>query len=263
MLKTIVKVEFEKLLRKKSSSLIFLFMLSVQVASAFVNYTQRTKNFELATGFQVAAFSLQISIQMLILILLAISCISLSKELSSGTVKLILTRSVKRRDFVLGKFLTLTFISIILVVLMYMLGLFLGHILGGLNPLKEGEYLLYSWQELARGFGVSMLLTIPPIISLVAFGFFVSVLIKGSGGAVGTGIVSYFFLKIISQFDPVQDFLFTTYIMLPTDNVVKLVDGIYINWSKDMYWNLGVSVISIIVLMGLCTAIFSKKDIWN
>ena len=263
MVKTIVRVEFEKLLRKKSSTLILLFMLTVQIAAAYMNYIQMTKNLDLATGFQVAAFSLKVSIQMLVLIILVASCISLSEEISSGTVKLILTRSVKRCDFVLGKFLTLTFISTVLLILLYMLGFALGHIFGGLNVLKEGEYLLYSSRELTKDFVISMFFTIPPMISLIALGFFVSVLIKGAGGAVGTGIVVYFFLNILSQFDPIQDFLFTKYLSLPMDNVTKLVEGIYIDWSKHTVLNCGVSAVSIVVFMGLCVILFSKKDIWN
>jgi ABC-type transport system involved in multi-copper enzyme maturation permease subunit len=235
-------------------------MLIVQTAAGFINYSN---NPELGTGYQVAASSLQISVQMLVLIILAISCISISEEISSGTVKLILVRGVRRCDFVLGKYLTLMYIGIVLVILMNVLGLGLGHVFGGLGPLKEGEFLLHSSMELAKDFAKCMLLTIPPMITLIAFGVFVSILIKGSGGAVGVGVVSYFFLQILSQLNPIQKYIFTNYLSLPVDKLAKIVDGTYMDLLRDMYWNFGVSIISIVIFVCLSIIIFNKKDLWN
>ena len=262
-LKTLIKIELEKMVCKRSTLWIALFILAIQIAAAFFEHSTLLADADLGTGFRVTVFSLKICLQLLALILLALSSMTLSEEIATGTAKIILVRGVKRRDFILGKFIAMVCISTVLVGFYHLIGLMLGHFLGGLVAVKEGEFLLFSAADLFKGFFGGMALTLCAVIALVAMGCLVSILIKGSGGAVGTGIVIYFFMQILSQIDLFQKYLFTRYLFLPIDNMEKLAEGIYVDWARYAWWTIGVSAGSILIFLTVGIIIFNKRDIWH
>jgi ABC-2 type transport system permease protein len=259
----LVKIELSKIIHKRSVLWIALAVLAIQVAAAFFEHSARLANDDLGTGFQVAIFSLKICLQMLALIVLAYSSMTLSEEIATGTAKNILVRDVKRRNFILGKFIALAFLSTGLVIFYHFISLGLGHFLGGLTAIKEGDYLLFSASELSTAYFGGMGLTVIAMIALTAFGCFISILIRGSGGAVATAIVIYFFMQILSQMHLFQKYLFTRYLLLPIDNMTRLVEGIYVDWARYAWWTIGVSSASILVFLLLSIIIFNKRDVWH
>lgn len=263
MIATITSVEFEKIARKKSSLIIVALVILFQIVLAVAGYKMRMKEMELGTGFQVAAFSIQFVLQILTLVVLAISSISLSRELSSGTVKTVLARNINRRDLIIGKFVALFLSGFLVLLLTYILGLLAGKVFGGLVALKDGNYLLCSAGSLTWGYFASLLLVIPPLTTLISFGILISVLVRGAGGAVGTGIISFFFLQMLSQVDQIDKYCFTKYLKLPIDSYYKMTEGIFLTQKSSIYWNLGVSSICTLIFLGLAIGIFCKKDIWR
>ena len=263
MISTITSVEFEKITRKKSSIIILSLMVVFLIILTIVGYKFRMKEMELGTGFQVVAFSLQFVLQGMTLVVLAISSMSLSREISSGTIKTVLARNIQRRDLIIGKFTALFLASIMALLIAYLIGLLLGQFLGGLIPLKDGSYLLCSAGSLTWGYITSLLLFIPPLSALISFGILISVLIRGTGGAVSTGIISFFFLQMVSQVDQVDKYFFTKYLKLPIDSYAKMTEGIFLTQKASIYWNIGVSTVCTLVFLGLAIGIFSKKDLWR
>ena len=259
----LIKIELEKIIRKRSVLWIVLAVLAIQIGAGFFEHSARLANDDLGTGFQVTVFSLKICLQLLALIILAYSSMTLSEEIATGTAKMILVRDVKRRNFILGKFIALACLSTVLVVFYHLVSLVLGYFFGGLMAIKEGDYLLFSASELSTAFFGGMGLTVVAMIALVAFGCFVSILIKGSGGAVATAIVIYFFMQILSQMNLIQKYLFTRYLLLPVDNMARLVEGIYVDWARYVWWAVGVSAVSVVVFLTLSIVIFNKRDVWH
>jgi ABC-2 type transport system permease protein len=262
-LRILIKIELEKMLRKRSIIWIALIVLAIQIAAGFFEHSTRLADDDLGTGFQVTAFSLKICLQLLALIILALASMTLSEEIATGTAKIVLIRNVKRRDFILGKFIALVLVSTALVMFYHLAGLVLGYFLGGLSAITEGQFILFAATELYRAFFGGMFLTICAMAALAAMGCFVSILIKGSGGAVGTGLVIYFFMQILSQINLFQKYLFTRYLFLPIDNMDRLAEGIYVDWAGHFWWTLGVSSGSVLVFLLLSVLIFSKRDVWQ
>jgi len=206
---------------------------------------------------------MRIGLQIYWLVILVVSSMILSEEITSGTAKLILVRNVKRRDLIVGKFLALVTLSSTFLFFLHGIGLLLGYFLGGLSAVKEGEYLLFSAADLLRCYGWGMALTIPPMISLIAFGMLASTAVRGSGGAVGMAVVGYFLLQILSQVKALHKIIFIRYLFLPVDNMSRLIDGIYVDWSRHFQWNLAASTITVLLLIGSAVIIFQRKDLWS
>lgn len=263
MIPTITWVEFEKIVRRKFSIILLVLLILFQIALAVGGYQIKMKNMELGTGFQVSAFSIQFVLQIMTLIILAMSSISLAGEISSGTVKTVLARNIKRRDFIIGKFTALFFTSVMVLLLIYLLGLVAGQFSGGLVSLKDGDYLMCSAGRLAGSYFISFVLFIPPLVALISFGIFISVIVRGAGGAVGTGIISFLVLQMLSQLDRIDKYLFTRYLTLPMDNFSKLTEGIFLSQKSSVYWNLGVSTTYTAIFLSLSVLIFCKKDLWR
>ncbi len=254
-------VELEKLIRKKNAMWILFSIFVFQIAATLINYNIKADTILTPTGFQLYAFSIKTTLQILALIFMLLASITLAEEVTSGTVNLVLSRGVKRFEFIVGKFLSLFFISITVIVLVHILGLFLCSVLAGLGPLMEGEYLVFSSKKLFTNFGISLLLTIPPLIALISFGIFISAIVKESGWSVGTGIIALFLLQILSQFEQVQRYLFSYYLFLPVNNITRLTQGIFIDWADDVYWLFGVSSGYILIFIGLSISLFNKRDL--
>lgn len=261
MIYTITKIELTKLFHKKPAVWMIISVCIFQVIATIIHYNLKSKNIEIPTGYQFTAFSFKTALQLMTLIILVISTVSMSEEMSSGTIKTILARHIRRMDLIWGKFFSILIISFGLILIMHVIGVILGEIMGGLVPLKEGEYLVYSAKKLFSNSVIGSLLTLPPIIALVSFGLFISTAVKESGWSVGTGIIALFLLQILSQFENIQKYLFSHYLFLPINNVVRLTQGIFIDWSDDVYRIIGVSIIYATIFMVASIIIFNKKDI--
>lgn len=263
MIPTITGIEAEKIIRKKSSAIMIVLLMIVQIILAVSSYKFRTKELDLGTGFQVAAFSIQYTLQLFALIVLAFSSMALSGEISSGTAKTILARNIRRRDFIIGKALALFIISLVVLAVIYLTGLVTGYFGGGLIALKDGGYTLTSVGRLTGSCFTSMLLFIPPLAALISFGILISTLIRGAGGAVSTGIILFIVLQMLSQVDKINTWLFSTYLSQPINIYAKITEGIFLMKQSYIYWNIGISSISTLLFLGLSIVIFSKKDLWS
>ena len=261
MLTTIINVELEKILRKKLASGMFLSVLFFEAAAAFVRYHLNTQGPSAPTGFQLSAFSIKTALQLFSLVCLIISAISVSEETGSGTIKHLLVRNVRRSHLILAKFISLSIIGITMVLLVNSLGLILGEIFRGLSDLKEAEYLVYSARKLFLNFGAGMMLTLPPVIALTAFGIFISTIVRESGWAVGCSIITLFLFQLLSQFDEIQHLVFTHYFFLPIHNIVKLTEGIPINWKADSAMIIAGSLIYAAIFVGLSMVSLNRKDL--
>jgi len=80
----LIKIELEKIIRKRSALWIPLIILAIAIAAAFFEHSSRLASDDLGTGFQVAVFSIKICLQLLALILLALSSMTLSEEIATG-----------------------------------------------------------------------------------------------------------------------------------------------------------------------------------
>lgn len=142
----------------------------------------------------------------------------LSGEAASGTLRLLLTRSTSRTEWVIAKFIAAIIYSILLVFLLGALSLFLGKILFGfgdlivikntINILPENDVLWRFYCAFAYG------LLAMCVVAALSF-FFSSLSDNSIGPIVGTmGVViafTVFSTLDVSIFRMMKPFLFTTY----------------------------------------------------
>ena len=142
----------------------------------------------------------------------------LSGEAASGTLRLLLTRSISRTEWVIAKFTAAVIYSTILVLLLGALSLILGNVLFGfgdlivirdsINILPENDVMWrFFW---AFGYGLLAML----VVAALSF-FFSSLSDNSIGPIVGTmGVViafTVFTTLDVSIFRIMKPFLFTTY----------------------------------------------------
>ncbi len=254
-------MEMEKHFHKQSVFFVVGFMFLVQIGSALLYYGLISDQTQVLNGFQVTTFSIRISLHILALILLINASNTISEEIYSGTALNILIRFYHRRDFLFGKFIFLFFSALALMASMLIVGFILGHILGGLHPLQEGEYLIYSSGTLFVNIIISMAFVVLPFTTLIALGLFISVVVKNPGAAVGTGIVTYLVFYMLSQIEQMQDKIFTYYLSLSVDKISRMTEGIYIDWETEMLKSICIPIIYCMLFIFGGIYIFNKKDI--
>jgi len=193
--------------------------------------------------------------------LLAFSAMTLSSEMAHGTLKTLLVKPFKRRDLIIGKALTILVICGLVIVGVAIISIVLGSIFYDFTALSEDEYVIHSlgalWGNLILGF----LVTILPVFSLCLLGVFCSVMTESSGVSVSIGVGCYLLLELLGQLKEIKPFLLGSFVPYSLNNVESMARGLPNVWSPGIFWLLGNSLIYIIVLLFLSTAIFQRKDI--
>ena len=215
------------------------------------------------SGYQIWAMTEHFALQLAAILLLVVSSMSFSEEVTQGTMQFLVTNAGNRKGIILGKFIALSILAILIVVLITLAGGLFGALLGDLTALYEGDYLFYTSGQLFRGFLIASGLTVFPFLSLVTFGLCVSTFAYSTGTAIGTSLLLYFLLQFISQIDKIGRYFFSNFLFAPIKNVSDATEGLYINWFNQVYWLLGSSLITILVLILYSLYIFDRRDLWE
>ncbi len=258
------EVEYIKLKHQRFPvfSIIFVALFTVTVG-LFRNHLSSlgTIGMGSATGWQIFAFAASWSIQIAALLVLIISINLISEEFSDKTIKNLLTRQLTRSQFLLGKLLTMGFVVLIFLFIIYLSGFITGMLLGKMGHVFERGYMIVSWQKQLWNLIVAFIFSFITVSVVGIFGMFVAVLIPKSGVAIGASVCLYFVLNIASQFDAIKHFLFTSFTTFPIDTAKEIVHGLATSWTPDMYWCLTTNFVTGFVLIFASLKIFNRKDI--
>jgi ABC-type transport system involved in multi-copper enzyme maturation permease subunit len=255
----ILKIEIYKYFYRRTLLIFWLALVAILIISTlfYVGIEDNNK-----TGFQIAAFAFEWSIQISALFFLIISCLSFSEELTYGTIKNIVTKYPKRKNILFGKVLSLVIIITLTIFIALLFSLFIGMLLNELSDLKEGEYLIYSFDYQIIYFIILSIASIFPFLPLILLGILISLIIRDIGKSMIVAIIIFFLVNSLIQFTNLSKYFFLSYIKYFPSKISALTGGLEITFVNEIY--IAIFVISFYsILFGLLAdIIFSKKDIW-
>ena len=214
--------------RRRRSTFVLPAVLLLLAAFVYFGLETGARNnwFGLPSGFFVAASSIGWLANVVVLIVVVLTSFLISQEYALGTVKSAWVRPLSRQGWFTGKLLyacgvvTLLFLTaVVVVVVLAVLRL-------GFVDLMEKDYLIHTAGSMELCLALTSALVLYTIWSTVIVTAALSSRINHPGGAIavvtGIGVA----LMALSVFPPIRPFLLTTYIGLPSEQMVAMSKGL-------------------------------------
>jgi len=168
-------------LLKFTLAIIFIFLILVSFLIFYSESIPSSLSFlSLMRGYENCFnFSMSVTLsvnKILIFFIILIACTSISDEIQKGTLKIVLTKRIKREELVVSKYLFLMIFFFTLLFIIFMVSLILGAILFGISDITEKGYLLHSVNSLFLNSFLSIILMFLPLTALISLCLFLSVI---------------------------------------------------------------------------------------
>ncbi len=214
--------------RRRRSTFVLPSVLLLLAAIVYFGLEMGARNnwFGLPSGFFVAASSIGWMANVVVLVVVVFTSFLISQEYALGTVKSAWVRPLSRQGWFTGKLLyacglvTLLFLmAAVVVVALALLRL-------GFVDLMEKDYLVHTAGSMGLRLVLTTALVLYTIWSTAIVTAALASRINHPGGAIaavtGIGVA----LMALSVFPPVRPFLLTTYIGLPSEQMVAMSKGL-------------------------------------
>jgi len=182
-------------------------------------------------------------------------------EFSQGTVKMLLTRPVKRWKILTSKFIAVNLFGVLLMLIGYIVLVALAFIL---FKSGDGQYLVWNGKEVVEGsiWGKSfymLLLSFGSVFVTSAFAFTIGSVFRSSSLAIGLSLFIYFMgstvTMLLSRYEVAKYILFTHMDLTQYETGYQMVEGISLPFS------LAVLAVYVIVFLVISYTTFVQRDV--
>jgi ABC-type transport system involved in multi-copper enzyme maturation permease subunit len=251
--------EFVKLAHRK---LPWLGVLGVGLVCLSVyHFTSGVEGRDTLNAWGFIGFSMQAGFTDVGLIFIAIFAATLlADETGAGTIKIMLTQPLTRKEFLLGK----VFVGLAYMLFLSGMALAFSFLLGGMKysfgDIADPSGLIYTQKTVIYNLTLAFILSWFPLATVVFFGLFISSLTKASGQAIGAAVGVLVLVETGKHFIDFGPYVFTTYINAPWVIFHEITQGVSYTWRPEIWKLLGVSTLYSVVFFSLSLIIFCKRD---
>ncbi|GKV64044.1 MULTISPECIES: ABC transporter permease [unclassified Sporosarcina] len=184
-----------------------------------------------------------------------------ASEFSQGTIKMLLTRPVKRWKIMTSKYVTVLLFGILLMFIGFAVTVICAYIL---FPAGAGQELKWDGNAVVSvsvwGHGLYMLvLAFVNVIITATFAFMIGSVFRSNGMAIGLSLFIFFtgnmVVLLLSQYEIVKYLLFTHMDLTMYESGSVFVDGI------TMPFSLAVLTVYLVIFLLISYTVFTKRDI--
>ncbi|MFD1929666.1 ABC transporter permease [Sporosarcina siberiensis] len=197
---------------------------------------------------------------LVMLLMIVVSAGIVATEFSTGTIKMLLSRPVKRWKILTSKYLTVLLFGLLLTVVTYVFSVISAYIF---YPAAEGSSILFNNSEIAISavFGESIYLVVLSfayVCVMATLAFMIGSVFRSSSLAIGISIFLYFTGTMIVMF--LQDYAIAKYLVF-AHGLDQYGMGYKMLESNTMPFSIAVLTAYVIVFLGISYATFVKRDI--
>lgn len=235
----VISAESFKLRRQRTSVVLPVLVVAVAVLMYFgLELAARRDWLGLPSGFFLAASVVGWIGSTIVVLVVIVTAFSISQEFAIGTVKAAWVRPIDRSAWYQGKIVASCAINSFLFLCAVVVAVLLSYFRFGFTNLMEKEYLVHSAGELGTGLALAIALTLWTIWAATVVAAAISALFAHPGGAIACGFGLGLVMTILAVFPPLRPFLLTTYVGLPSDQMVAMSKGLALplEW-KELVWH--------------------------
>ena len=255
-------MEWTKLRGKKSAFILPLTAIGFVLLAGYGFKLGVSEEFMgIESGFYLAATTTNTAFYLLAILTIVLVATIVGNEFVTGTIRYILSRPIRREEWLLGNLAAMILVVVILYLIIILSGITMGAITYGYPSLTEKEFVIHSQQELFNKFVVALLLPLVPLITLVIAIELVTVLTESPGTAIGIGLGGGFALSLLTNQTALGQFFWANYIFSPLEEMERMSKGLPTGWGAIISWSVGVSIITGLTLLAISVYVISRKEI--
>ncbi|MGP4075358.1 ABC transporter permease [Halobacillus sp. K22] len=186
-----------------------------------------------------------------------------ASEFSTGTIKLLLIRPVRRGKILLAKFITTMMFALLMLVLLFGFSYIFGLTFFGLSA-SELPYLSFTDGQVVEQHMVAHIISLIgfrsiEIIMMATVAFMISTIFRSSSLAIGFSIFLMFtgpqIVQLLSQYDWVR------FVLFANTNLMQYIDGTPVVEGMTMTFSIIVLLIYFLVFTISSWVIFKQRDV--
>ncbi len=221
-------VEFANAIRLNSTYIGPLVVVLVILAASFVHPIANDDE----SDYAFIAYSVPMALNLVGVIMLMLYCSTLiSADLGSGTIRTILVRPLRRRDYFFSKLLMGFTYTLVLITLAALTAWLLAFILGNLTGIHFGDEIIYTDSDMRTGFLLALLLSLMPLFTTVTYALMISTFTRSNVAAVSTSIGLWIVVDFLKQPLRIQTFFFSTYLESAWEMFADRCDALDTDWQ--------------------------------
>lgn len=199
------------------------------------------------------------SIVLLLTVIVAAGIVA--SEFSQGTIKMLLTRPVKRWKILTSKFITVNLFGILLMLIGYSITIISAYLL---FQVGDGQALVWDGKEVVEPsiWGKSLymlLLSFGSVFVTTTFAFMIGSVFRSSSLAIGLSLFIYFtgstIVMMLSKYEIVKYIVFTHMDLTQFETGLQIVEGI------TMQFSLAVLAVYFVIFLVISYTVFNRRDI--
>lgn len=261
MVMPIVRNELSKAVRRKMP---VLGVLAVALVCLLIfSFTEGMGSGREINGWGFVGLTMQACFSDAGLIFLAIfSATLLAEENGTGTIRMVLSSPVRRRELFMAKALTGLGYMVVLTMVVLVVAVALGAWRYEFSAISDIDGLIYGRAEVLANFALAFAVNLLPLAAVVIFGLFISTVTKTAGQAIGATVGILVLTEASKHFvTQMAPYLFTSYIGKSWVIFHEVAQGVDYAWTPDI-WDL------VKVCGGYCVGfflagliVFSRRDL--
>lgn len=195
------------------------------------------------------------------LLLLAYCATLVSAELGSGTIRTVLVRAVRRREFLAAKMLFGMTYAAILTGCSVTTAVILVYALGDLTGIRAGGDIIYTDSEMRVTFLAAIMLSLAPQFTAAAYAVTISTFTRSPSAAITSAVGIFLLLDAVKAPLRIESLLFSSYFESVWRVFRYQCDGIEAQWYPEAAFALVVALVSILLFYGVALFALSRRNL--
>ncbi|MFP6581932.1 MAG: ABC transporter permease subunit [Candidatus Hydrogenedentota bacterium] len=251
-------IEISKVIRLRSTFLGPLLIIIIVLLAPFGYPIQQDND----SDYDFLAYVLPLAINVFgHFMVLIYSATLISTELSNGSIRMMLTRPLRRREYLMAKLLHGISYALVLNVIAVATAFVVVRVLGNLSGIYFGDDLIYTDKEMLTTLAYTIALTALPQFASVSFALLLSTATRNSAASVGGALAVWIGLETLKHPLGIQRYLFSTYAENPWAVFSDRCNAFPASFVPDAYWGIAVPVLYIVIFSGLTLYIIGRRNL--
>jgi ABC-2 type transport system permease protein len=215
-----------------------------------------------ADGLRFIAVATPIALNLLGLLLVVVFSSGLiAGEVGSGSIRLALTRPIRRSELLAGKILLAMTYAAALTAIAGMTAWGVAMAAHGIQGVEYGGDVWYTGTEMFYTYLVCALLGLFPLFAACAYGAMWSAVFSNGGAAVGAAVVVWIMVDAIKEPLGISPLLFTSYVETSWAVFSDRCDLLEPTWFPNAYRSIAASVSAFVIFSGIAHIALDRRNV--
>ena len=214
------------------------------------------------SDYAFIAYATPLAVNVLGLFVLLVFCAGLVvSEVGSGSIRMVLTRPLRRGEFIAAKLMLGMTYAVLLTLCAAAASWTIALVFGELRGVSFGGEVVYTSNEMVRVYLAGVFLSLFPLFAAAGFAVMMSSLTRSASASIGGTIGLWILIDIVKHPLHAAPFVFSTYLEDPWHVFASQCDGMDASWFPRAWYMIGASALSLLAFSLVAGAALSRRNL--